>query len=292
MKLNQNCHKVNLCFTQETPQQQGTFIAIVTDTTQEQLSDRQFRQLRRQLEQTQHLAIAGQIANELAHEIGQPLTHISSIIQSLVSKNKMGSKDFSTLLEHIDRITNLLRSFSSDESETCLPTKVSIASIFESVLQLCPDDNGICISADIPEEMPEITADRAKIIQILLNLTTNAMEACKQKGTIRLSSGVQTLPKTGEQYAAISVKDSGCGIEPENLPKIFDTFFSTKSKSRSRGLGLSICQSIAYQHRGWIDVQSQPGQGACFTLMLPLEPVAVKDAAASETDIKPDLRTE
>lgn len=292
LNLNPNYHKVNLCFTPETPERQGTFIAIVTDITQEQLSNRQICQLRQQLDQTQHLAIIGQTANELAHEIGQPLTHISSIIQSMISKNSADPDVFPAILKHIDRITNLLRSFSSEENNACSPTKLSIGSILESVLQLCPYDGRIHTSADTPEDMPEITADKAKIIQVLLNLITNAKEACEQDGTIHLSSDVRTLPETGKQYAAISVKDNGCGIEPENLHKIFDPFFSTKSKSRGRGLGLPICQNIAHLHRGWIDVESQPGQGSCFTLVLPLEPDTTKNSALSETDIETYLRIE
>jgi signal transduction histidine kinase/ActR/RegA family two-component response regulator len=291
LNLKPNSFKVNLCFTPETPEQQGSFIAIVTDMTQEHLRDQEISQLRRQLESMQHLAIAGQIANELAHEIGQPLTHVCSIIQSLTSKYPAASKEYSVILTQIDRITNLLRSFSADESERCSPIKLPIASILDSALQLCQCGDGIYVSADIPEDLPEITVDRAKIIQILLNLITNAKEACGQEGTIHLSSSVRTAADTGKRYAAISVQDNGCGIEPENLPKLFNTFYSTKSKSRSRGLGLSICQAIAVQHGGWIDVQSQPGQGSCFTLLLPLDAVEAS-AAASETDIKLDLRTE
>lgn len=282
LNLKPNSFKVNLCFTPETAAQQGSFIAIVTDMTQEYLNDREIFRLRRQLERLQHLAVAGQIANELAHEIGQPLTHVSSIVQSLVSKNPESSKEFSVILTQIDRITNLLRSFSADEGETCSPTKVSIASILDSVLQLCQHDDEINVSADIPEDLPEITVDRAKIIQVLLNLISNAREASEKEGAIHLSSDVRTVPETGQQYAAISVTDNGCGIEPDNLPKLFNTFFSTKSKSRSRGLGLSICQAIAVQHAGRIDVQSQPGQGACFTLLLPLEPAAAATAGSSE----------
>ena len=145
----------------------------------------------------------------------------------------------------------------------------------KSILELCPCDSGISISTDIPEGLPEFRVDKAKIIQVLLNLLTNAMEACKPTGNIHFSCEIRTVPEKEEHYVAISVKDNGRGIEPENLQKIFDPFFSTKSKSRDRGLGLPICQNIAHLHQGWIEVESQPGQGACFSLMLPLEPVTI-----------------
>ena len=115
-------HEVSLSFIQEA--QESICIGIITDTTLKYLNEQKISLLRQQLEQTQRLAIAGQISKELAHEVGQPLTHISSKIQFMASKNAADSDNFSVILKHIDRISDLLRSFASDETESFAPTMV------------------------------------------------------------------------------------------------------------------------------------------------------------------------
>ncbi len=278
-------HQVNLSFIQKTPGQE-ILIGVLADTTKDRLSDQEIGDLREQLDQTQRLAIAGQIAKELAHEVGHPLTLISSKIQFMIAKDSPEKESLSFILQHIDRITNLLRRFSSDSSEMLSPAFVSIDSVIQSVLHLCPHREEISISTESPEDLPDVCIDKAKITQVLLNLLINAMEACRQGGRIVLSSDIKTHPDNHKQYVAVSIQDSGCGIAPEHLQKIFEPFYSTKSTSRNRGLGLPICQNIAHQHEGWIEVESTVNEGTRFTLMLPLEPVG----AAQSTMAQPMLR--
>lgn len=266
-------HEVSLSFIPETSNQDAVCIGIVTDTTQKYLDEQEISQLRQQLEQIQRLAIAGQIAKELAHEIGHPLTLMSSKIQFMVNKDTAHKEELYAILQHIDRINNLLRRFSRNETEMLSLTFVSIHSMIQSILHLHHSNDNISIAVDVPENLPRICADKAKISQVLLNLITNALEACQKSGTIFISASVKPDLETNKKYMAISIKDTGRGIAPEHLDKIFEPFYSTKSSSLDRGLGLTICQNIAKQHQGWIEVISPPGEGACFTLMLPLAAV-------------------
>ncbi|MHC4551491.1 MAG: two-component system sensor histidine kinase NtrB [Planctomycetota bacterium] len=264
------CHEVNISFV-DNPEEHKILIGIVTDTTKNYLSEQEIHRLRENLESTQRLAIAGQIAKELAHEVGHPLTLISSKIQFMVARNSPEKESLSFILQHIDRITNLLRRFSSDSADTLVLAPVSIETIIQSVLHLCPIREDISVSIENDENLPDMHIDKAKITQVLLNLLINAVEACDQGGRIAFGASVKTNPDDQKQYLAVSVQDSGCGIAPEHRQKIFDPFFSTKSTSKNRGLGLPICQNIANQHQGWIDVQSKLNEGTRFTVMLPLE---------------------
>lgn len=268
-------HEISLSFIHESSRQENVCIGILTDNTQKYLSDQHIRQLRQQLEQTQRLAITGQIAKELAHEIGQPLTLISSKIQFMANGNEPDNQDLLSILKHIDRITHLLIRFSRNEGAILSPSYISVPSAIQSIVDLCPFSEKVSIRVDVPDNLPKIFVDKAKIIQILLNLTVNAIEACGQTGgEVLISSRIVSDSETQTDYIAISVTDSGPGMDGEILDKIFEPFYSTKSSSHDRGLGLPICQMIASQHHGRIEVHSHPGQGACFTLMLPLEPVA------------------
>ncbi len=267
-----NCHEISLTFIQKPSQMGGTFIGLITDTTEKHLNERKIHELREQLDQSQRQAIAGEITKELAHEIGHPLTQISSRIQFLIAKKDGDQNSLSPILQHIDQISNLLRRYSSKNREYLSPEFVSVNTLIQSLLTVCPCHKDISIIVDIPNDMPEIFADKAQVIQILINLLINAVEACDINGKIVLSARIHNNQNTDKHYAAISVANTGPGIAPEHLSKVFDPFFSTKSISRNRGLGLSICQNIAHRHGGWIEVHC-PSRETCFTLMLPLEPV-------------------
>lgn len=277
-------HEISLSFIPETPEQGAVCIGIITDTTQKYLNEQEISQLRQQLEQIQRLAIAGLIAKELAHEIGHPLTLMSSKIQFLANKDTAHKEQLHAILQHIDRINNLLRRFSRNETQTLSLTFVSIHSLIQSILHLRHSNDHISIAVDVPESLPRICADKAKISQVLLNLITNAVEACQNSGTIFISASIKPCLETNKTYMAISVKDTGSGIAPEHRDKIFEPFYSTKSSSLDCGLGLTICRNIATLHEGWIDVQSQPGEGACFTLMLPLSPVTAEPVFTTASD--------
>ena len=114
--------------------------------------------------------------------------------------------------------------------------------------------------------LPPVTCYAAKINQVVMNLLTNAIDACPEGGTVT----VRTRPEDGG--VRIEVADTGCGIDPDVRDRIFDPFFTTKPVGQGTGLGLSISYGIIKDHGGTIDVDSTPGQGACFIVHLPLRP--------------------
>jgi len=120
---------------------------------------------------------------------------------------------------------------------------------------------GVELIREIEPGLPAVRADRDQILQVLLNLVRNAVEAMPDGGPVRV-----TARREGEAVV-FSVTDSGPGISPEDLPRVFEPYFTTKEGGT--GLGLAIARRIAEEHGGRLDLESTPGRGATFTLRLP-----------------------
>jgi signal transduction histidine kinase len=112
--------------------------------------------------------------------------------------------------------------------------------------------------------LPGVTCQPAKINQVVLNLVANAIDACPDGGTVTVRTCV-----VADGGVEIRVIDTGTGIAPDVREKIFDPFFTTKPQGQGTGLGLSISHGIVADHGGRIDVESEPGRGACFIVRLP-----------------------
>ena len=152
---------------------------------------------------------------------------------------------------------------------------VNIHSIIEDVLGFLVKEaeyRSITINKDIEEDIPEFETDRGKLQQILLNLVNNAFAAMHDNG--RLDIKVRRVER---DYVSVSVKDDGCGISEANLKKIFEPFFSTKTKTGGTGLGLSITYGLIQELNGKLDVTSQLGKGTTFTITLPLTNITKKE---------------
>jgi signal transduction histidine kinase len=115
-------------------------------------------------------------------------------------------------------------------------------------------------------KLPPVTCNAARINQVVMNLLTNAIDACGDGGVVTVRTRAE------EGWVRIEVADTGCGIDPAVRDRIFDPFFTTKPIGQGTGLGLSISYGIIKDHGGTIEVESEPGRGACFTLRLPLHP--------------------
>jgi signal transduction histidine kinase len=137
------------------------------------------------------------------------------------------------------------------------------------MLLLCKkefSDRKIIVEKNFAAYMPAIMVVKDQICQVLLNLLTNARDACKNGGTIKISTEVR------DKRIAISVEDSGCGIETDHLDKIFKPFFTTKQDLSGTGLGLAVSLGIIEKHEGTISVESQLQNGSVFTITLPIMP--------------------
>ncbi|MDR3620884.1 MAG: ATP-binding protein [Paludisphaera borealis] len=172
-------------------------------------------------------------------------------------------------LRRIERIVKELRLFARvDEGEW---NEVDLNPGIESSINMVKGyarKKGVHIVMDLGA-LPAVRCRAARIHQVILNLLTNAIDACGENGEVR----VRTETEPDALGVRVDIDDNGCGIEPAILERIFDPFFTTKPLGQGTGLGLSISYGIVQEQNGRIEVQSTPGHGTCFSVHLPIEPV-------------------
>ena len=236
--------------------------------------------LEEQLRLSEKMAAIGLLAAGVAHEVNTPLTGISSFTQMLLEK--AGPDDSRReLLEKIERqtfraakiVNNLLNLARPSGGET---GPVDLNVIIGDVLSLLEHQfktGRIQVRRDLQEERLIVRGMEYKLQQVFLNLFLNARDAMPKGGWLSVSARVR-----GDE-AVVEVGDTGIGIPPEHLARIYDPFFTTKGEGRGTGLGLSVTFGIVNEHGGTLSCESEPGQGTRFRLALPLASEAVAVAS-------------
>jgi two-component system NtrC family sensor kinase len=228
------------------------------------------------LARSERLAVAGQLAASVAHEIGTPLNSISGHVQ-LMARRKTGDEATDRRLQIIQKqIDNIVRTVKQLLSWTrkfeLRFEPLDIRRVLEdSVLLSSPalELRRIKVRTHFPAQGPHIYGDTAYLQQVFLNLINNSMDAMPRGGALDLRL-IFPAPNDARSLA-IEVKDTGEGIAPENLAHIFDPMFTTKRLGTGAGLGLAICNKIIGQHGGSIEVGSELNRGTRFTITLPLD---------------------
>ncbi len=242
------------------------------------------------LARSERLAVAGQLAASLAHEIGTPLNSISGHVQ-LMARRKTGDEATDRRLQIIEtQIENIVRTVRQLLSWTrkfeLRLEAVDVRRVLEeSVLLSSPalELRKIKVQTDWPPQCPPIYGDSGYLQQVFLNLINNSMDAMPQGGKLivrlRHVSGDPEREERGS--VTVQVEDTGEGVPPETLRHIFDPMFTTKRMGTGAGLGLAICKQIVQQHAGTIEVESQLHQGTRFTITLPVDCREAAEGAAS-----------
>lgn len=228
-----------------------------------------------QMKRADRLASIGEMAAGIAHEIKNPLAGIAGVIQVLKKDIVSGDPKRAVLdevlsqVERMDKAVRNLLSFARPPEP-----KMSLVDVNELVGKLIDflspqfAKNGIVTDRRLTAGLPWLVLDPDLIQQALLNISLNAIKAMPNGGTFTIET--RTEAPDGEMPGSIKIifSDSGEGISPENLGRIFNPFFTTRQQGT--GLGLSITQRIVEQHNGELSVMSTPGKGATFTITLPL----------------------
>jgi len=248
--------------------------------------------LERQIQQSEKLAVIGQLAAGIAHQIGTPLNVISGSAEYLMMEMKGDTdkaRELQVIIAQADRITSLIRQLLNFARPARLELGVvDVNELLRLVLRLIEPQiskEHIRITADLAEDLPPIAGDANQLEQAFLNIIVNAWQAMPDGGTLTIKTrgkgpGVSSLGCSGSLHPAytvsldayfveVSIADTGCGIPPENLSYIFSPFFSTKELGKGTGLGLAVSQRIIQDHQGTIEVESQLGQGTVFIIKLP-----------------------
>lgn len=230
------------------------------------------RRLEQQLVQSEKLSAVGQLAAGIAHEVGSPLTAISSLAQLLFDQSTdTATQDKLKLIrEQIDRISRIVRELVNfSKPITTTVGNVSVNSVIEEAVQIVRYDKRLKyneISTELFPSLPSIKISFDQLLQVLVNILLNAGDALEgqKKGIITINSRL-----VGEKII-ISIIDNGSGIKSENLDKIFEPFFTTKKPGKGTGLGLWVCYNIIQGFSGDMLVESEPGKGTAFHIVLPI----------------------
>lgn len=234
------------------------------------------RVAQQRLVQSERLTAVGELVAGVAHELNNPLTAVlgfASILQQTAPDDIQD--DLALIVEGATRarriVQNLLTFARQREAHL---EEVDLNMTVRQVMSLLAYQmrtNGINIEERLSPQLPITVADATAIKQVLLNLLNNAMQAlAKWPGTREILVSTGEITGAGASRLLLEVSDSGPGIAPEHLSLVFEPFFTTKPIGEGTGLGLSICYGIVKQYNGDIRVRSRPGEGATFSVELPV----------------------
>jgi signal transduction histidine kinase len=242
----------------------------------------QLKETEAQLVHSEKLASLGRMSAGIIHEINNPLnfakTGLYVLRKMIESSNGNEKADFREVLrdmeEGIDRISGIvsdLRTFTQPNISQL--EQVSVLQVVDSALRLLSNQwqKKVAIEKDIPEHQT-LWANPNQVIQVLVNLLQNALQALEKKSSRESAATIWIRGSEQNGESLVTIRDNGEGIPSEHLYKIFDPFFTTKDVGEGMGLGLSICYRIMKQHGGRIHVQSEPGTYSEFTLYFPQRP--------------------
>jgi PAS domain S-box-containing protein len=245
---------------------------------------RQLLEAQEELVRKEKLAVLGQVAGSVGHELRNPLGVMSNAVyflQAVLTDADQRVKDYLGIIENeiagSERIVSDL--LDSVRTKPPRPEAVGARVLIEQTLGKLTIPSSVAVKLDFPESLPALWVDAMQIHQVFRNLISNGVEAMPDGGTLE----IRAVENRQDGTVAVSVHDSGAGIAPELLPKLFLPLYTTKS--RGIGLGLVVVQNLTKANGGSVEVQSEPGKGATFTVTFPCEGAAREPASGWHTGV-------
>ncbi|UCD46557.1 MAG: PAS domain S-box protein [Deltaproteobacteria bacterium] len=257
------------------------------------------RQLEEQLRHIQKMDAVGTLAGGIAHDFNniiQAIMGYTSVLKARIGDSADGAEE----IEAIERaglraseLTTQLLGFARGGKYEVRP--VDLNQVVEKVVSMIRHtfDRSIEIRTEMDDALSAVEGDAGQLEQTVLNLCINARDAMPKGGLLMLRTCHETV--SGEEeggpegaprgtYAALALSDTGVGIPPENIPRIFEPFFSTKETGKGSGMGLAMAYGIVKNHGGFLDVRSVPGKGTTFRVLLPISSKEVLPPPAPAPD--------
>ncbi len=242
-------------------------IAIGQDLTR-------MRELERRVIQAEKLASLGQLAASVVHEINNPMTAVATYADALLTRSlsqpnvePADVEKFRKILDNCERVLRFTRDLVSyARPAQDKPEEIDLHRTLDMAVGFCDHvlhKHGVKVTREYGE-LPRFQAVKGNLVQVFVNLITNACHATQPGGIISLRT------RREGSTVVIQVEDTGSGIDPKVIDRIFEPFFTTKPDGKGTGLGLSIVQGIIENHGGTIGVDSQLGRGTTFTIRLPI----------------------
>jgi signal transduction histidine kinase len=241
--------------------------------------------VQRELGDKERLAALGQLAAQLAHEIGTPLAAVSGHLQLAIYGQELPKtlrERLQVAVSELDRVSQIIRDY-LDHTRAAKPTIIptDLRRVIEEAVRVTTSGArrpGVRIVVEVEPQLGEVQTDAGLVRQILINLLTNAIDATQaaraQSGSAgtgpgRIVISARSLGSAGRGEVELAVSDEGTGILADDVGRIFEPFYTTKGRGRGTGLGLSICRELVRTLGGKIRVESTPGKGSTFAVTLP-----------------------
>jgi PAS domain S-box-containing protein len=261
-------------------------VVLLIDTTERKRAEEESRRLREKAEMSSRLAATGEMAAGIAHEINNPLTGVLGFAQLLAKRQDVPAdikKELKIIADGSNRVKDIVKRMLTFSRQTePMRTGISMNELIGATLDLrryVLSTANIEVIRHLDPDLPRQFVDPGEMQQVFLNLIVNAEYAMKKahgRGTLTITT------EKKDDHIRISFKDDGTGMNEEVLAKLFHPFFTTKAVGEGTGLGLGLSRSIVLEHGGTIEAESQLGQGATFTITLPIAHLAEKAATGSE----------
>jgi signal transduction histidine kinase len=263
----------------------------VAQVTQELIErNQELWRLQREMGRVEPLAALGRITGTIAHELGTPLNSVLGYSQLLAQEELSESaRDSLRIIEtQVQRMVDIIQHYLSHTRRalsTHRPININEL-IRETLVLLKPifQQHRVGVTTTLAESLPPLSGDSASLQRVLINLLNNAVDALEEGGMVTILTRESGPPETDRSGVTIEVSDTGSGIPPELLPRIFDLFETTKAPGKGTGLGLAICQEIVKGHSGTIEINSQVGQGTCIRIFLPADERVVTALTPRDND--------
>ncbi len=264
---------------------QGTFVPLAVNNADDEIQqvfvalNSMVDELNRrqvQLVQAQKLSSIGTLASGIAHQLNNPLNNISTSAQILAEEtagqSEFGDKMMDNIMQETIRARDIVKGLLEfSRHKDFSPAPSNLKTVLESAVRLVSSQIGprISLKMQIPDEVV-LFLDRQRFQEAFINLVINAIQAIgDNEGTIEIGTSQDA------DHKIITISDTGTGMSPDTLHRIFDPFFSTKEVGQGTGLGLYIVYGIIEEHRGSIRVESVQGEGTTFFIRLPLTPEGI-----------------
>ncbi len=256
----------------------GDLVGVLSDATE-------LKSLEAQFIQSQKMQAIGQLAGGVAHDFNNLLTAISGYCDLLLLRHEKGSPDFGDLTQisqNANRAAGLVgQLLAFSRKQTLQPKDIDVQETLRDLTHLLNRLVGekTRLSFDGDDSLPRAYVDGRQLEQVIMNLVVNARDAMTDGGEIVIDTRLQNygqsvnidgVPVSAGKYISIEVRDTGCGIPAEVLPKIFEPFYSTKDVGDGTGLGLSTAYGIVKQTGGFVFAESEVGVGSVFKVLLPI----------------------
>ena len=240
--------------------------------------------LEQRLGQTEKLATIGQLAAEIAHEVGTPLNVIAGRARSIQKKShdvEAVEKNAMIVAEQTARITRIIQrllDFTRRKVGATGKADVNLNELSLMTMELLSaqfSSAKVKTRLDRAEGLPRVAGDQDRLQQVMINLLLNAAQSMPDGGSLAVETAVVRRTRPGledgpqQSFVSFAVSDKGVGVPESIRDKVFDPFYTTKEGQGGTGLGLAVCSGIVKEHDGWIDIESNLGGGTVFRVYLP-----------------------